>query len=262
MIKQVIKKILPNTVIRILRMLIRRFKTFFHKGERYVCPFCNYSSKDLSPIGIDNFILKEKQIIGGGKRLGGCYKCGSSDRERLIYIYLKEKMRLFSDKNKSILHIAPESLLSKKLLEFNFSEYVCGDLFPEGYSNYVKKIDILDIPYIDNTFDLIICNHVLEHIINDLDAMKELRRVLKLGGQAILQVPISKNSPHTFEDFSITDFKQRESVFGQGDHVRIYGQDYIKRLESSGFKVTKVNISDEFIKYGVNVDEDIFVCQK
>jgi hypothetical protein len=102
----------------------------------------------------------------------------------------------------------------------------------------------------------------LEHIPTDVDAMKELHRVIKRGGRAILQVPISKNTLQTFEDFSVTDPKQRENVFGQFDHVRIYGQDYAQRLEQSGFKVNRINISTEFINSGLNKDEDIFICEK
>jgi ubiquinone/menaquinone biosynthesis C-methylase UbiE len=102
----------------------------------------------------------------------------------------------------------------------------------------------------------------LEHIPTDIVAMKELRRVLKNGGQAILQVPISNNSSTTLEDFSITDPQKREVVFGQFDHVRIYGQDYVNRLQESGFKVKRVNLYKEYMKYGLNKDEDIFICEK
>jgi len=253
-----IKKIIPNRLKKQIRLML-------HKGDKYICPFCNYSSRDLSITGIDIPILIEKQVIGGGKRFGGCYNCDSTDRERLIYIYLTEKVKIFNaGKNQCILHIAPEKILSRLLLDFCFNKYVCGDLFTEGYQYpaHVQNINVLNIPYDDNTFDLIICNHVLEHIPTDLEAMKELQRVLKIGGQAILQVPISKNSAQTFEDFSVTDQKQREIVFGQFDHIRIYGQDYVNRLEESGFKVTRINISNEYMKYGLNIDEDIFICEK
>ena len=253
-----IKKMIPES-------LHVRFKLLLHKGDRYICPFCGYSAKDLFPYGYDSAVLEEKQVIGGSLRKAGCYKCGSSDRERLIYIYLKERMHLFtSDKQKKILHIAPESNLSAVMLNIAFDEYVCGDLFTEGYNypKHVKNINILDIPYSDNYFDLLICNHVLEHIPDDLRAMRELNRVLKEGGKAILQVPISKILSTTFEDFSVTTPKQREAVFGQFDHVRIYGQDYTERLEISGFKVKRINISDSFKKYGLNKEEDIFECEK
>jgi SAM-dependent methyltransferase len=235
-----------------------------HKGGKYLCPFCGYRCKDFFPRGHDLPVLNEKQVIGAGMRNCVCYKCGSMDRERLIYVYLRDKLQLFSNKSKSILHIAPEIILSKKILEFEFSKYVCGDLFLEGYKypDHVINIDVLDIPYPESTFDIVICNHVLEHIPNDLDAMREIYRVLKINGQAILQVPISKNSLQTYEDFSIVDPVQREIVFGQFDHVRIYGQDYVKRLEDSGFKVTRISMSREFAKYGINIDEDIFACQK
>lgn len=253
-----IKKLIPSSIKT-------KVKLFLHKGNKYTCPFCNFASKDLSEIGLDLPVLKDKQVVGGGIRKGGCYKCGSSDRERLIYIYLKEKINLFNlGKDKSILHIAPEKNLSNLLLKAGIKNYVCGDLFTEGYkyANHVQNINILTIPFPDNTFDFIICNHVLEHIPTDIKAMKELNRVLKIGGKAILQVPISKNSLQTFEDFSITEPKEREKVFGQFDHVRIYGQDYIQRLEESGFKVSRVNISTEFKLFGLNKDEDIFVCEK
>jgi SAM-dependent methyltransferase len=235
-----------------------------HKGDKYVCPFCGYSSKDLFPRGHDVPVLMEKQVVGAGTRESVCYKCNSMARERLIYVYLRDKLKIFLNTDKAILHIAPEIILSQKLLEFGFKEYVCGDLFLEGYKypKHVTNINVLNIPYPANRFDLIICNHVLEHIPNDLDAMKEIYRVLKTNGQAILQVPISKNSLHTYEDFSIVDPVQREKIFGQFDHVRRYGQDYVNRLEGCGFKVTRINIYDEFAGYGLNKDEDIFVYEK
>lgn len=216
-------------------------------------------------IGLDIPVLDEKQVVGAGVRPGGCYNCGSTDRDRLIYIYLKEKFKIFDlGKDKSILHIAPENILSNKLLEFGFSNYVCGDLFAEGYTypGHVQNMNLLNLPFSDNTFDLVICNHVLEHIPNDLQAMKEIYRVLKTGDQAIVQVPISKNSSITLEDFSITDPKEREHVFGQFDHVRIYGQDYVDRLTKSGFTINRVNISKEYSYYGLNSQEDLFIAVK
>lgn len=107
-----------------------------------------------------------------------------------------------------------------------------------------------------------VCNHLHEHVPADIDSMKELYRVLKPSGKAILQVPISKNLDKTFEDFSVTDPEEREIVFGQFDHVRIYGQDYTDRLSSVGFKVERINISREYEKYGLSMDEDIFIGKK
>ena len=234
-------------------------------GNKYECPFCNFSSNALAVIGLDLPVLIEKQVIGGGKRHGGCYYCGSTDRERLIYTYLVEKMNILENcKKMRVLHIAPEKNLSKFLSKLDLHQYVCGDLHAIGYSypKHVQNLNILNLPFDDNTFDLIICNHVLEHIQKDLLGMQELRRVLKKAGKAILQVPISKNSLTTFEDLSITNPKQREKVFGQFDHIRIYGQDYSQRLQESGFKLCRINISSEYPKYGLNKDEDLFICEK
>ena len=123
-------------------------------------------------------------------------------------------------------------------------------------------MDVFNIPYKDDYFDLILCNHVLEHVPKDIEAMMERFRVLKKGGKAILQVPISKTLTETLEDFSVVDPSERGKVFGQCDHVRIYGQDYTKRLEFAGFFVKRVNIYQEFPKYGILKDEDIFLCTK
>lgn len=233
-------------------------------GNKVNCPFCGFNAKELAPIGLDSKVLREKQVIGAGLRNAGCYKCGSSDRERLIYVYLKHVLKVFDSKNLRILHFAPEKNLSNLLSQIGFEKYVCGDLFTEGYNypHYVQNMNVLDIPFEDNSFDFVICNHLLEHVPNDGDAMKELFRVLKPNGRAILQVPISSNSESTFEDFSVTDPKERELVFGQFDHVRIYGQDYADKLRAVGFKVERVNISKKYEKYGLCMDEDIFLGMK
>lgn len=254
-----INKIIPASLKRITKQI------FPNSPKKYTCPFCNFSSNALSPIGLDIPVLKEKQVVGAGSRPGGCYNCGSTDRDRLVYIYLKEKLKIFGQgKDKSILHIAPENILSSKLLEFGFSNYVCGDLFAEGYKypDHVQNMNLLNLPFSENTFDLVICNHVLEHIPTDLEAMKEIHRVLKPGGQAILQVPISKNSALTLEDSSITNPKEREIAFGQFDHIRIYGQDYVDRLTKAGLVVNRVNLSTEYPGYGLNVEEDLFIAAK
>ena len=252
--------------------VVRRIELYYTGGSlrflkegRYTCPFCHRSCDDLVPIGVDAPVLKTREVIGGGRRPGGCPYCRSSDRERLVYLFLKEKLNIFgSGKINAILHIAPERNLSKALLNFGFDEYVCGDLLPERYPfpAPVLPMDLLDIPYRSSVFDLVICNHVLEHIPDDLGAMRELRRVMKPGGKAILQVPLARRAAQTLEDPSVTDPAERERVFGQSDHVRIYGQDYPKRLEKAGFKVRRVNVSGDFSQYGVNVEEDIFLCRK
>ena len=255
-----------SSLKKTVRESIKRIELVVNKGKQYYCPFCGYESKKLAKIGANFPVIKEKKIVGGGRRLGGCLNCGSTDRERLIYIYLKEKLNLFTEINRNVfvLHIAPEKRISKLFFNERFPNYVCGDKHEERYSypEYVKHLDIRDLPFENEYFDLIICNHVLEHIPNDFEAMSELYRVLKKGGQAILQVPISLELEATFEDKNITSPKERERVFGQSDHVRIYGQDYPSRLSECKFIVEKVNFSDEVINYGLNKDEVIFVAHK
>lgn len=242
----------------------KMIKLAIHSGDKYQCPFCGYNSKDFYLIGYDLPVLKEKQIVGAGLRSAGCYKCSSSDRERLIYVYLRDVLKVFENKNLSILHMAPEVNLSALLYKVGYAKYVCGDLFTEGYSypEYVQNMNVLNIPFEDNSFDLVICNHMLEHVPADRDAMKELYRVLKPGGRAILQVPISKNTKETFEDFSISTPREKEAAFGQFDHVRIYGQDYADRLSSVGFKMERINISSKYEKYGLCKEEDIYTGVK
>jgi len=249
---------------KVIHKVRRTLTLMSHAGSNYECPFCNYKAKDLVPLGLDLPVLREKHVVGAGRRNAGCYQCGSTDRERLIYIYLKDSLRIFEHPEWHILHLAPEKNLSKALIQGGIKNYVCGDLFTEGYHypDYVQNMDVQQIPYSDKHFDLIICNHLLEHVPDDKKAMNELNRVLKDNGTAILQVPISMNSERTSEDFSVTDPKEREQKFGQFDHVRIYGQDYVTRLQSCGLQVTKVNISSNYPKLGLNPEEDIYTVKK
>ncbi len=129
------------------------------------------------------------------------------------------------------------------------------------------KADICDLPFSNNEFDFIICNHVLEHIPDDTKAMQELYRILKPGGLAILQVPYNSDLEKTFEDDSITDPKERARIFGQYDHVRVYGMDYFEKLRSIGFKVEAVDYTKKFSdqdiqKFRLALGELIPVCRK
>lgn len=241
-------------------------KLLKHFGFKYKCPICGYHSRDLMPIGNDLPVIKEKHIIGAGLRNGGCYKCGALDRFKLIYTFLKYELNIFKDNDKRILHFAPETIIAQKFIEANFTNYIQADFFAEGqhceYNDKVMHMDVQDIPYADNTFDLILCNHVLEHVPNDQKALQEIYRVLKKDGLAIIQVPISKTEMKTLENPNITSEKERERLFGQKDHVRLYGQDYIYRLEIAGFNVQCINLFPMYPKFGINPEEKLFICAK
>ena len=164
-----------------------------------------------------------------------------------------------------MLHIAPEICFMKRFEQVDSLDYITGDI----ESPLAKvKMDIHAIPFEDSTFDSVMCNHVMEHVDDDILAMKEIFRVLKPGGWAIVQIPFfNPVSATTFEDKSITNPKEREVAFGQDDHVRLYGLDYPDRLQSAGFEV----VSDEYIKtldyhqltrYALPADEVIYFCKK
>ena len=192
-----------------------------------------------------------------------CPRCHSSDRERLIYWYIVNRTNILrSQETIKLLHIAPEKNLQRILKSFSHIEYISGDL--NSSTDCDIRLDIADLNFEDNFFDVVICSHVLEHIVDDRKAMRELFRVLKPEGFAILQVPISKKAKETFEDFSITSPKEKERYFGQKDHVRIYGsKDYKNRLESVGFKIelydSKSDLSIQDIKkHGLNEEEILY----
>jgi hypothetical protein len=220
-IKHTLKKIIPKKYYPRIVQLYLKYRYLFYLGSKFECPFCRKKFRKFLPTGFRFPILKEKKVIGGGYRHNAvCPYCYSTDRERLIYLYLKFKTNLFTTNKKiKLLHVAPERNLQNVLSSHPNIDYISADL---SSPLAMIKMDITNIPYKDNFFDIIICNHVLEHVQNDYKAMSELHRVLKPGGWAILQVPISPILEKTYEDPTITDPRKREELFGQGDHVRLY----------------------------------------
>jgi SAM-dependent methyltransferase len=216
-------------------------------GLRYQCPMCGAHLKSFLPDGEGHAVLTEKSVIGGGYRPNvHCPVCYSTDRERLVYTFLKNRPNVLSPGMK-LLHVAPESGLGAWLRSKLGSGYVTADLMMEHVD---VKVNLLDIQFPDASFDAVICNHVLEHIPDDAKAMAEIFRILKPGGWAILQVPISASIGTTYEDFSITDPAERERAFGQKDHVRLYARDYVERLRRAGFSVEPFNWTSDKKQYG------------
>ena len=266
MVKRIIKASVKHMIPEKQRIKLRYYinKTRFF-GLRYKCPICNSHLRNLIPFGLKFPVLTEKNVIGGGYRSNAqCPVCYSTDRERLLYLYLLNRTNFFTKKTK-VLHVAPERGLSHIIKRHSNIDYLTADI---SVNNVMIKMDITDIHYPADTFDVIICNHVLEHIIDDEKAMSELYRVLKHGGWGILQVPISLSIDKTYEDFSVTDPSEREATFGQSDHVRIYAIDYLDRLKKSGFEVDRFNwqedleFCDSNNMYGLLRSESIFVVNK
>ncbi|MFC5196433.1 class I SAM-dependent methyltransferase [Bizionia hallyeonensis] len=231
--KQLFKTILnviPRPILIRLSYLARPILAFFMKGNTYTDPIDGKSFKAFLPYGYGN----QRDNVLSPSTL-------SLERHRLLWLYLQNDTDFFTAK-KSVLHFAPEQCFLKRFQKLNNLNYTTTDL--ESPIADVKA-DICSLPFEDNSYDIILCNHVLEHIPDDTKAMQELFRVMKPGGYGIFQIPQDLNRDSTFEDDSITDKKERAAIFGQYDHVRIYGRDYFDKLRNVGFKVEELDYTSK-----------------
>lgn len=215
-------------------------------------------------MGADRFpILQQLQVIGAGRRAARCPKCESTDKERLVFLFLKDIVRTEKLRQASILHIAPEPNLQKWLQSIS-SKYIAGDAFLQNqkFIGDVRYVDICSTKFENNEFDYIICNHVICDIKNDIKALNELYRILNYNGIAILQVPVTKIA-NTVEYDNVQTKEEREIAYGYGYHERIYNdKDYIRLLGETGFEVEVCNYYKDFGLYGLNEKEDLYVCKK
>jgi len=223
---KLILNIIPRPLLIRLSYVVRPILAFFLKGNKFTDPIDGKSFKTFLPYGYGeqrNNVLSPSTL--------------SLERHRLLWLYLKNKTNFFKD-NLKVLHFAPEQCFLKRFRELNNLDYTTTDLVSPIAD---VKADICNLPFEDNSYDVIFCNHVLEHIPDDTKAMQELYRVMKPGGMGIFQIPQDLNRDVTFEDNSITDKKERAKIFGQYDHVRVYGRDYFDKLRGIGFKVEEVD---------------------
>ena len=225
----------------------------FYRGQDVTCPVCSKSFRKFLPYGRIN--PRENAL---------CANCLSLERHRLMWLYLKERTVFFKN-GLHVLHIAPEACFIKRFERIHGGKYITADI----ESPLAKvKMDIHQIPFEQNTFDVVLCNHVLEHVRDDIKAMNEIQRVLKPQGFAILQVPFFNPVPDTtFEDSTITDRQEREKIFGQDDHVRKYGRDYTQRIKRAGLTPLEdpyVNDLEESVrkKFGLVKGEIIYGGRK
>lgn len=197
-----------------------------------------------------------------------CPACYSIDRHRqlftLTYAFLKEQNRPIN-----LLHIAPENSLSERFRKFPLVDYYAIDKFEKGYHypSYVQSMDITDLKFGDNMFDLLICSHVLEHVEKDVLALQNFWRVLKPGGIGYLVVPYFSELENTYEDARANNDEMRYLLYGQKDHVRKYGCDFIAKLRNNGWTAEAINFKDlysetECIKLGFINAETIFKITK
>jgi SAM-dependent methyltransferase len=234
--------------MRVLLALPLSIKRALFHSEAHYCPVCESRIRGFEDFGYDENAW--------------CPVCASMRRHRLVWLFFLRNTKLFDRNPKRMLHVAPEVALQPRLACIPNLEYVTADLHDP---NCMVKMDITDIQYPDNAFDVIYCSHVLEHVPDDRKAMHECARVLKPEGWAVFMVPLSEE--HTIEDPSITNPAERERLFGQHDHVRRYGPDFKDRLEKAGFKVTVMRPSHiasmgDTLRMGLPMRESIFFCLK
>ena len=242
----------PRPILIRLSIVVRPLLAFLLKGNRFTDPIDGKSFRMFLPYGYGtqrNNVLSPSTL--------------SLERHRLLWLYLQNETNFFTAPKK-VLHFAPEQEFYKRFKKQTNLDYTTTDLFSPLAD---VKADICNLPFKDNTYDMILCNHVLEHIPDDTKAMQELYRVLKPGGIGIFQIPQDLSRDITFSDDSITDEKERAKIFGQYDHVRVYGRDYFDKLRSIGFKVEEVDYTQTITpklveKYCLAKGEIIPVCYK
>ena len=249
---KLILKIFPRTFLIKFSFIFQPLLGILLSGDKFTDPIDGKSFRRFLSYGYNK--LRKNALSPSTLSL---------ERHRLLWLYLKNETVLFEKKIK-LLHFAPEQAFYKRFKKLRNIQYDTIDI----NSPLAKiKADICDLPIKENTYDFILCNHVLEHVLDDNKAMSELYRVLKKGGTGIFQVPIDMKREKTFQDDSITDKLERNKIFGQYDHVRVYGKDYFKKLEDTGFKVQQIDYSKKFsdkeiLKFSIIRGEIIPVCTK
>lgn len=235
-------------------LVIRPFLVLWLKGNKFQDPIDGRYYRKFLPYGYEN---PRPNVLAPGTL--------SLERHRLLWLFLQnETSYLKPEKKYKVLHFAPEQAFFKKFKKIRHWNYVTTDI--ESPLADVKA-DICQLPFEDNTFDLVLCSHVLEHISDDVKAMSELYRVMKPGGIGIFQVPMNVNLAKTYEDARITLPEERRRAFGQYDHVRVYGLDYFERLKDVGFEVNPVCYAEKLgnnqtEKYRLDKTEILPVCTK
>jgi len=249
--EQLIKKIVPRKWHKIFKKPYSILSAMLYRGNQVMCPCCNGKFRKFMPYGT---IPRANAM---------CPRCYTLERHRLLMLYLKNKTNIFKEDIK-MLCFAPEETFQKLFRTYSNIDYISADL---AASNAMLKMDITNILFKNEVLDVILCSHVLEHVEDDKRAMREMFRVLKRGGWAIIQSPVDKNRERTYEDWSIKTPKDREKYFGEWNHVRIYGLDYKQRLEDAGFTVEfndylKELGEDAIKRYALSNNGEIHLCFK
>jgi SAM-dependent methyltransferase len=250
---------IPRPILQRFSRVAARLAGLLYIGNKVECPVCGHHYREFLPYGVK---VRKNAL---------CPHCLSLERHRLLWLYLKERSNLFTASLR-VLHIAPEHCYLERFRKMPNLKYTTADLESPWAD---VKMDVHQIPFDENSFDVVFCNHVMEHVDSDHRAMSEIYRVLSPGGWAIMQSPINEERETTYEDPTITSPEEREKVFGQKDHVREFGKDYGSRMAAAGFKVEMDPFAntlghEKLERYAiyvgerkrVSIEEMIFVAQK
>ncbi|MDG2226108.1 MAG: methyltransferase domain-containing protein [Flavobacteriales bacterium] len=245
---------LPRPLLIRLSYVFRVFAPLVYKGNKVDCPVCEKSFKKFLSYGSN--VAHRDNVL--------CPYDLTLERHRLMWVYLKNKSNFFTAEKLKVMHIAPEQCFYSGFKKQNNLEYTTGDLLSPLADIH---FDLHKIPIQDNQYDVIFCNHVLEHVEDDHKCMTELHRIMNSGGWGIFQVPIDTTRSETYQDASIVSPEEREKHFWQYDHVRLYGLDYPKKLEAAGFEVEiydyhKDMPKEQYEKYRFHPDELLYIVKK
>ena len=245
---------LPRPILIRLSYVFKFFAPMLYKGNKVACPVCERSFSKFLSYG-SNVAHRENVL---------CPYDLTLERHRLMWLYLKNESVFFTKSNQDVLHIAPEQCFYKLFKNQNNINYLTGDLeSPLADLHF----DLHNIPLQENKFDVVFCNHVLEHVTDAKKCMSELYRVMKPGGFGIFQVPQDFTREVTYEDPSIVTPEEREKHFWQYDHVRLFGRDYPQWIEKAGFQVKEYRLADSFSeaqidKFRISMDEILYIATK
>tara|TARA_R110000744_G_scaffold87863_1_gene171452 strand:- start:1246 stop:2010 length:765 start_codon:yes stop_codon:yes gene_type:complete len=229
--------LIPRPILISLSYVVKPIFKIYYSGNTYEDPIDGHTFRSFLPYGYEN----PRENVLSPSTL-------SLERHRLLWLFLKKETNFFTAPLK-VLHFAPEQAFYKRFKKLKNLDYTTTDLNSPLAD---VKADICNLPFEENSFDVIFCNHVLEHIPDDTKAMSELYRVLKPGGWGIFQIPQDLKREKTFEDNTITDKVERAKIFGQYDHVRIYGRDYFNKLRTIGFTVNEVDFTKQLTPEEIN----------
>ena len=245
---------LPRPLLIRLSYVFRAFAPMLYRGNKVECPVCERKFSKFLSYG--SKVAHRENVL--------CPFDLTLERHRLMWLYLKNESNFFTTSKLEVLHIAPEQCFHGKFKAQKNLNYLTGDLeSPIADLHF----DLHHIPLEDNRFDVVFCNHVMEHVNDPIQCMKEMFRVMKPGGWAIMQVPQDMSREKTYEDASIVTPEDREKHFWQKDHVRLFGRDYPQWLEKAGFNVEFYDVTKKFDtetieRYRLIKDELLYIAKK